>query len=75
MYAIRSYYDVHRLPAQHRAIGVECVGGDTEESDGHVLLLLVLDQGAAIAEGKPEEVQRNEQVINIYLGEESYNFV
>jgi branched-chain amino acid transport system ATP-binding protein len=32
--------------------------------------VLVLDQGAAIAEGKPEEVQRNEQVISIYLGED-----
>jgi branched-chain amino acid transport system ATP-binding protein len=32
--------------------------------------VLVLDQGAAIAEGKPEEVQKNHQVINIYLGEE-----
>jgi branched-chain amino acid transport system ATP-binding protein len=32
--------------------------------------VLVLDQGAALAEGKPEEVQRNQQVISIYLGEE-----
>jgi branched-chain amino acid transport system ATP-binding protein len=32
--------------------------------------VLVLDGGALIAEGPPEEIKRNEAVIKAYLGEE-----
>ena len=32
--------------------------------------VLVLDGGALIAEGLPDEIQRNEAVIKAYLGEE-----
>ena len=32
--------------------------------------VLVLDMGSLIAEGPPEEIQRNEAVIKAYLGEE-----
>jgi branched-chain amino acid transport system ATP-binding protein len=32
--------------------------------------LVVLDQGQKIAEGPPREIQRNPEVIRIYLGDE-----
>jgi branched-chain amino acid transport system ATP-binding protein len=32
--------------------------------------VLVLDQGRQIAEGTPREIQRNPEVIRVYLGEE-----
>lgn len=32
--------------------------------------ILVLNQGAVLTEGKPEDIQKNEHVIRIYLGEE-----
>lgn len=32
--------------------------------------VIVLDEGSKIAEGPPEEVRRNDEVIKAYLGEE-----
>jgi ABC-type branched-subunit amino acid transport system ATPase component len=33
--------------------------------------VLVLDRGRKLAEGAPREIQRNEEVIKIYLGEDN----
>ena len=32
--------------------------------------VVVLDQGSKLAQGKPAEIQRNPEVIRIYLGED-----
>src|SRR5215475_14545731 len=54
--------------ARGRSMGVLFTEHDMDIVFGHAERILVLDRGAIIAEGLPEEVRRNEHVRAIYLG-------
>jgi branched-chain amino acid transport system ATP-binding protein len=54
--------------ARERSIGVLFTEHDMDIVFEHAQRILVLDRGTIIAEGKPEEVRRNELVRAIYLG-------
>jgi branched-chain amino acid transport system ATP-binding protein len=54
--------------ARERSMGVLFTEHDMDIVFEHAGRILVLDRGAIIAEGRPEEVRRNEHVRAIYLG-------
>jgi branched-chain amino acid transport system ATP-binding protein len=54
--------------ARERSMGVLFTEHDMDIVFEHAERILVLDRGAIIAEGLPEEVRRNEHVRAIYLG-------
>ena len=55
--------------AREKSIGVLFTEHDMDVVFEHADRILVLNRGALIAEGSPEEVRRNPQVRAIYLGE------
>jgi branched-chain amino acid transport system ATP-binding protein len=54
--------------ARERSMGVLFTEHDMDIVFEHASRILVLDRGAVVAEGLPEEVRRNEHVRAIYLG-------
>jgi branched-chain amino acid transport system ATP-binding protein len=54
--------------ARERSMGVLFTEHDMDIVFEHAQRILVLDRGAIIAEGRPDEVRRNEHVRAIYLG-------
>jgi branched-chain amino acid transport system ATP-binding protein len=70
--APRERIELMRLTAQiarQQSIGVLFTEHDMDVVFEHADRILVLNRGALIAEGTPEEVRRNPQVRAIYLGE------
>ena len=54
--------------AKHISAGVLIIEHNVELVAGVSERIIVLDTGAIIADGSPEEVMKNEQVIAAYLG-------
>jgi branched-chain amino acid transport system ATP-binding protein len=70
--APRERIELMRLTAQiaaRQSIGVLFTEHDMDVVFEHAKRILVLNRGALIAEGSPEEVRRNRDVRAIYLGE------
>jgi branched-chain amino acid transport system ATP-binding protein len=67
---VRSLMDTIRRVRQDHALSVIVVEHHMELIMNICSLIHVLDFGRKIAEGQPEEIKRNEQVLQAYLGEE-----
>jgi branched-chain amino acid transport system ATP-binding protein len=67
---VRSLMDTIRRVREDHALSVIVVEHHMELIMNICSVIHVLDFGRKIAEGRPEEIKRNEQVLQAYLGEE-----
>jgi branched-chain amino acid transport system ATP-binding protein len=67
---VRSLMDTIRKIQEENALTIVIVEHHMELIMNICSLIHVLDFGKKIAEGEPEEIKRNEQVLQAYLGEE-----